>query len=407
MKAFRSHPDRSGFTLIELLVVIAVMGLLMAILLPALSMVREAASRLDCQNRLKQMGVASIAYQSSNGYFPVGRAWPDVFLANGDRALAPPVTNYEGVRSESGHRTNLYSVHVALLSYLEMQGVADLMNFDVTSPIRLTNNPNATAYTMAAGAFICPSDRVGRTTVGENNYRYNFGGDTPYSGWRSVRGLSSDTQGIPNPITKKSVPLAPDQYFHGRSIQGNGAFTIRRGLTGNDFTDGLANTVFFSERDKGTADGTPAGERLPDRTVIVSRPNGEDMDNREIPVPPSELYTACENYPARRDQFNFFSAGRFEIGSNYANGWPFAAYTSTMYNHVAPPNWKGFDCGNSSSIPDVPGEHAIITARSSHPGIVNVCFGDGHVEAISDSIDTEIWRAMGTRNGGESVRSIE
>jgi prepilin-type processing-associated H-X9-DG protein len=72
-----------------------------------------------------------------------------------------------------------------------------------------------------------------------------------------------------------------------------------------------------------------------------------------------------------------------------------------MYNHVAPPNWDRNDCGSISSIPDVPGEHAIISARSYHRGLVNVCFGDGHVESISDKISLEIWRALGTRDGGE------
>jgi prepilin-type processing-associated H-X9-DG protein len=74
---------------------------------------------------------------------------------------------------------------------------------------------------------------------------------------------------------------------------------------------------------------------------------------------------------------------------------------------VAPPNWTGEDCwtSTSSNIPDTPGEHAIISARSKHSGVVNVCFGDGHVISVGDTIDLAVWRALGTRNGGENVPS--
>jgi prepilin-type processing-associated H-X9-DG protein len=70
---------------------------------------------------------------------------------------------------------------------------------------------------------------------------------------------------------------------------------------------------------------------------------------------------------------------------------------------VAPPNWKAIDCGASSSIPDTPSEHAIVAARSRHPGVVNVCYGDGHVGSANDDIDLLVWRALGSRNGGETI----
>ncbi|MFN7291250.1 MAG: DUF1559 domain-containing protein [Pirellula sp.] len=69
--------------------------------------------------------------------------------------------------------------------------------------------------------------------------------------------------------------------------------------------------------------------------------------------------------------------------------------------HVAPPNWGGFDCGQWSAIPDAPGEHAIVAARSSHTGGVNSARGDGSVSFVTSSVDTILWRALGTRDGGE------
>ncbi len=99
--------------------------------------------------------------------------------------------------------------------------------------------------------------------------------------------------------------------------------------------------------------------------------------------------------------FNFNSAGRWLPGTDFSNGWPFGFYSSTMYNHVAPPNWAAIDCGTRSAIADAPGEHAIISARSKHTGGVNASMGDGSVRFVSNSIDVATWRAMGTRDGGE------
>ena len=78
-----------------------------------------------------------------------------------------------------------------------------------------------------------------------------------------------------------------------------------------------------------------------------------------------------------------------------------------MYNHVAPPNWKSWDCGSWSAIPDAPGEHAIISARSWHPGGVQTVNGDGSVRFVSDTIALNVWRAMGTRDFGEAFSQEE
>jgi hypothetical protein len=120
----------------------------------------------------------------------------------------------------------------------------------------------------------------------------------------------------------------------------------------------------------------------------------------------SAHYNACETYtPAIDAEHNFMTTGRWAEGEDFSNGWPFAGYANTQYNHVAPPNWVGTDCGISSSIADTPFEHGIYAARSDHPGVVVAAFGDGHTAIIADGIDVVTWRALGSRNGEEAVPS--
>jgi prepilin-type processing-associated H-X9-DG protein len=93
------------------------------------------------------------------------------------------------------------------------------------------------------------------------------------------------------------------------------------------------------------------------------------------------------------------------LWSQFSDGWGYSWYVATRYNHVAPPNWKGWDCGVGSSIMDVPSEHSIVSARSQHPGGANVMLCDGSVKFENDTVDLTTWRGLGSRNGGEVISS--
>jgi prepilin-type N-terminal cleavage/methylation domain-containing protein len=374
----RAPKTPSGFTLVELLVVIAIIGILVALLLPAIQAAREAARRTQCVNNVKQMGLAAANYESAHGTFPPGRLIPDWEVGG------TPKTSYSSYQSASpADKSGFYSVHIWILPYMEANNVYQLINFDLGQVKKMLNptNPHFEAYSTAQGMFICPSDANTERITSENNYRANFGGSTPAGGARSN---SQQT-------VYDSRPSDP------WDVKGNGAFSIgKKGLKAKDFTDGLSKTAFFSERTKGSAINTQSD--LPTKAEIISMPG-----RRGGPIPVDQIYQACLNYQPKADSFNFAAAGRWPTGDDWSNGWPFAGYDSTQYNHVAEPNWGGYDCGGFSSIPDTPGEHALIAARSEHPGVVVVAFGDGHTAIINDGVDLNTWRALGSRNGEETI----
>jgi prepilin-type N-terminal cleavage/methylation domain-containing protein len=381
---------RSGFTLIELLVVIAIIGVLIALLLPAVQQAREAARRTQCVNNLKQIGLALANYESSFNMFPPGRYAPDCINTSG--VIQNNYTSYGSTCGAVGSSTGVRSVHIMLLPYIERGQDFDLMNMSVGHTPRMLSggavyNVNLTAYNRIAGLYLCPSDGApGARESTENNYRYNFGGATPFGG---ATNWTTNFSGM-------------NTTFNGLPIGGNGAFTIGTGLRGKDFPDGLSKTAMFSERLRGSGVAVASAPIDPRRDMVTAAPR----DGSSNPIMPDTLMQNCRNaLPTNLlSGFNFSSPGRWLPGDDFSNGWPVAAYASTMYNHVATPNWVAVDCGTGSAIPDVPGEHAVVTARSLHGGGVNVLSGDGTVDFVSDSVDLLIWRAKGTRNGAETVQ---
>ena len=378
-----------GFTLVELLVVIAIIGVLVALLLPAVQAAREAARRTQCINNLKQMGLGAANYESARGVFPPGRLRPDWSFNGMERAVG--YSTYPAV-PPSGQKFGFFSVHIWLLPYMEANNVYNLIDFNIGQSKKMTTggtnpiNPHFEAYATAQGLFICPSDPSPEQIISENSYRSNLGGSTPYAG------------AIVNEEVLPPIPVDPFALSsEGLPAGGNGAFSMgEKGLRAGEYSDGLSNTAFFSERLMGSG-GEGGVEQRNKTAIITAMPRSNELETVDT------WFNNCISAQSGRDSFDFFDAGRWPSGSDWSNGWPFAGYDATQYNHVAPPNWENIDCGTNSSIPDAPDEHAIIAPRSEHPGTVVVVFGDGHTAIISDDIDLATWRALGSRNGEEVI----
>jgi prepilin-type N-terminal cleavage/methylation domain-containing protein len=203
---------RTAFTLIELLVAIAIIGLLVALLLPAVQAAREAARRVQCSSNLRQLGIGLANYQTSCGVYPFGVG------ADSDGIIA-------ALASASSRR---FSLHSQLLGHIEQADLFHSLNFSVQpfypdtggDPRVVTGQgPNETAAQVRVAIFLCPSDydRMPSRPWGQTNYRSCNGGS-----------------------------------WSGRA--GDGMFGQVTRIGPADVRDGLSNTAAMSERIRGHDD---------------------------------------------------------------------------------------------------------------------------------------------------------
>ena len=217
------HHPRSGFTLVELLVVIAIIGILIALLLPAVQSAREAARRMQCSNNLKQIGLALHNYHTTHRSLPYGANFP---------------SGYGGTWA------------AMILSFLEQQNVYD--QFDFSKPIGHADNLPAARTVISS--YICPSDSVDDPLMGGRI-------QTPNTNAAGSMGLWYPTSmGPTRDGTSPSVScvFCPD---------GVGSFccadTSDYGPDGVGIMDRYSRVVRFSAITDGLSNTLMAGETLP------------------------------------------------------------------------------------------------------------------------------------------------
>ena len=367
-----------GFTLVELLVVIAIIGMLIALLLPAVQMAREAASRTQCTNNLKQIVLALHNYHDTHQAFPAGSSGP-TFVRISDNATS----------------TNAISVLVRLLPFIEQVALsenADMLAHRVSTWQNTVwpegSVPN-NAWCVQIPAYRCPSDRArnpnGTTEYGFNNYLFSIGD------WPECRRDGSNT-----------TTFATEPPYRGLfSIVNN-----RRWNTMASASDGTTNTIAFSERCvaagnmlsfkigiAATADGLHASDPAQfsiSECLLLRNGNEYQESGTTVPIPQNV------NYWGKR-----YADGRF----------------GNFFNTILPPNSPSFTLDDAAAVCQY---RSLISASSFHVGGVNVGILDGSVRFVSDMIyagnpaaadftirDGEsqfgIWGALGSINGGEGV----
>lgn len=227
---------KRAFTLIELLVVIAIVGVLTALLLPAVQSARETARRTQCLNNLRQMGLAALNYHGAKGAFPEGR------------------------------KSTTWSVHAALLPYFEQQNVAQFA--DLTKSVTVT-----TADVLSVPMFRCPSDLDDRMTDSSD---------------------ASQSAGVARNHYRASAGSNTGEIVSGEE-QNDGMFISNVPIKLSHVTDGTSNTSLFSEIILGDANDTEFESPSDVYAIPMSNRTVAEVYDACVNMPDAALYALTGN----------------------------------------------------------------------------------------------------------------
>ncbi len=295
-----NNPRRHGFTLVELLVVIAIIGVLVALLLPAVQAAREAARRSSCTNNLKQAALALHNHHDTYMRLPIGMN------------LGDPRRNW----------------WIQTLPFNEQQNIYDTVNQGGNCCAALSAQ-----FQAIVPASMCPSD-PGAGTVSSQGFQGNY-----------VACFGSTTYNV------GSVK----QWGVGN--QGNGMFFGNTELRFAAVTDGLSNTAMVSET-----------------KVVPAGYSGHDMRGRYWNSHGGGIFFSTLNSP------NTTIGDRFDYG--LCQDQP------------------------QQGLPCAPSGDSINSARSEHPGGVQVAYADCSVHFIPETVDIAVWRNLGQRDDGNAVKFL-
>ena len=349
-RAQRGWHRPAAFTLVELLVVIAIIGVLIALLLPAVQAARESGRRSTCLNNLRQIGTALELYQSSLGVYP-----PAYIVANTKKS---GTINGVSFPDNNGNGPSGFAWGALLLPQLEQSSLYQQFNFRLAcwAP------ENLTAARTKVSVFLCPSASGGddgfavakgegdawdpelsatpfnpEIVFAHSHYVTNAGIHQP---WGRITAYNDFEQDEEVTAGGQTTPATID-----------GPFYRNARIRAAHFGDGLSNTVFIGEHSSVLSDKTWVGV-VPFSATCPKPPFPSACNS-------GGAFVAAHSGPDTHD--------RPEVVIHAPNN-PFG-HTDEMYGE--------------------------------HPGGSNVLYGDGSVHFIPESCDPFVWVAMSTRDSGE------
>ena len=377
---------QDGFTLVELLVVIAIIGILVALLLPAVQAARESARRSQCLNNLKQYGLGLHNYYSANQEFPTVSKTMDPDYLPGPTWLTQvlPYLEEATVFSRLDQRDGSFwfksTTGIGVHNGHQLDGLNSAM-FQCPS----TDLPDSYSFTIPDGSTI---------TIAEICYTAIHGGayvDVD----QEIFHASTD----PNPVEN-----------HG-PISGGGIFVLDRNVRIGECTDGTSKTIMIGEESDylivtgPTLIGIPGGSG-PDASDFISVQGPGPIDLRS-----SSLHGAYTG-----NSYNHEPKGPSTMEPNIFNGGcthPNCTRCVNMTTILLPINAKGvdgaqgFDPGSNEGLNTSWGYFGCNKPiRSTHPGGANVLFADGHIQFLTDSTDLQTLNNLANRNDGNIISEL-
>ncbi len=372
-----------GFTLVELLVVIAIIGVLVALLLPAIQAAREAARRTECKNKLKQMGLAIQNHVDARKTFPTG----------GD-APHPEIENYvsggdiNGVGgSPNGPAKQGLGWGYQLLPYLEQDALSNVID-----KVQM----QASVVTL----YICPSRR------GVTVYTREEGGVDVSAVLTDYAGATPCTCKTPECVDRynprDSVPMNPAAYNRS-NVNANGYSFFRGKNTGGQADSPPDDSVY-----DGAIVRTPWRWRMAERARI--QPTGSWAEliipkNAPQPVRMAQFEDGTSNTFVIGEKYlrtDFYPGGTSSDDRGWADGWDPDTMRSTCFQPLGDGDPEGFDPVLRHAYGEPPGID-VWNFGSAHPGALNAVFADGSVHTINFDVDIVLFNNLGARNDGQVV----